>query len=47
MVAKVWSEWRYKGTHTIRISTTCWNQIRSTPTNVNLYSTTGNSYNHF
>lgn len=25
VVAKVWSQWRYKGTHTIRISTTCWN----------------------
>lgn len=44
MVAKVWSQGRYRGTTTTTISTTCWNQIRSSPTNVNLYATASSYY---
>ena len=46
MVARIWNQYRYMGTQTIQVSPTCWNQIRSGPSSVSIYSTpnSGNDY---
>lgn len=43
LVAKVWNQQRYMGTHTISISTTCWNQVRGTFSSVTVTSTPGSN----
>lgn len=39
LVAKVWNQQRYMGTHTLTISTACWNQVHGTFTSVAVTTT--------
>ena len=46
MVAKIWNQQRYIGTHTITISTTCWNQLYGDPTS-HSFTSSGGSYDRY
>jgi hypothetical protein len=41
LVAKIWNQQRYMGTHTINISPTCWYQLHGTFGSVTVTTTTG------
>jgi hypothetical protein len=44
LVAKVWYNQRYIGTHTIQLSPSCWNQLIGSFSSVSIGSTSGNNY---
>lgn len=44
LVAKVWINQRYIGTHTITITPSCWNQLRGTPSSVTVKTTSSNEW---
>lgn len=43
LVSKIWYNQRYLGTHTIQLTTTCWNQLIGSFSSVGVASTAGNS----
>lgn len=43
IVAKMWYNQRYIGTHTVQLSPTCWNQLRGGLSSVSVASTAGNN----
>lgn len=47
LVAKMWSNKRYIGTHTIQITPTCWNQLYGSINSVGIGSIASNSYDAY
>lgn len=47
LVAKMWSNKRYIGTHTIQLSPTCWNQLIGSFNSVGISSIASSSYDAY
>lgn len=47
MVARVWNQYRYMGNQVLQVTTTCWNQLLSSPSSVSIGSTPGNSQDYY
>lgn len=47
MVAKVWINQRYIGTHTLQITPTCWNYLRGSLTSNSVVTTASSGYDRF